>query len=441
MLRAAGGGVPIWELLWIVCIYLLCINVGYANNHHHLVRTCTPGTNHSASLDECRYFLLLKGHTLAREIVDIDTMKALNINASAVHTVTDEVFKQSFKLGDNVPSLKITNWNPDEIIRIELLKLQTLTDEELIYEHAGIGPFVNPSVVIFRNRMLLCTALSWGAIYGLKGPANDHIELRWINHTDYPFFEDPGTVTHQYLGIPTNTSEAVAFADPFNTKEPLVGQDPRLLVIDDTTVLVAYTNRYATPLKMGLAVIKYSEILNKLVVTEVYIAVEPNEDNYAPQKNWTPFMYEDTIHFIQHFSPFTVSVVDRSVPVHIWSNNDQWFGLNSKQIHVHKDVRIPWHYGELRGGTNCVLIDDVPGHKPFYLTFFHTSKHLEGNSLLTYFMGAVAFSAQPPFTPLAVSPYPVVNEKLYTGMLDVPCSCRCFCTVQTSFCYRNVGHI
>lgn len=401
-------------LLTISLFVAHCLIVGDASNHHHLVRTCSPGTRNPALSDECRYFILQKRHTIAREIVDADTMTALNINTSAVHMVPEDVFHKSYRLGDNFPSLKLKAYNPDEIMRVEILKLKTLMDEDLLYDHTGIGAFVNPSVVVFKNRLVLCTALSWGGIFGLKGPANDHIEFRWVNHTDFPFYEAPESA-HQYLGLPTNTTGAMALADPFNVKEILLGQDPRLLVLDNDTMLVAYTNRYATPLKMGIAIVKHSPVLDKLLVTENYIALEPNEDNYAPQKNWTPFVYDNMIHFIQHFVPFTIAVVDRSVPVHTWSNNNQWFGLNSKQIHVHHNITIPWHYGSLRGGTNCVLVDDLPGHSAFYLTIFHTSTYIKGNSMLTYFMGALAFSARPPFAPLAVSPYPIVSDELYTG--------------------------
>jgi hypothetical protein len=68
-----------------------------------------------------------------------------------------------------------------------------------------------------------------------------------------------------------------------------------------------------------------------------------------------------------------------------------------------------WPYGELRGGTNAILI----GNK--YLALFHSRGRVKGSFRYTYFMGAYTFSPHPPFTLLQISRYPIVHHKLYEG--------------------------
>jgi predicted GH43/DUF377 family glycosyl hydrolase len=400
----------LYSLLLVVTLDLVTGHSGTPDpgNHHHVIKTCTPGTNNTAAFDECRYYLLLKKRTVAREVVDPDSISVLGINITAVEAISKETLNSHYAIGEPVPILKAKSYAPDDIVDAEMLKLSIL-QETLIDDVAGFGPFVNPAVVLFHNRLLLCTALSWGGTHGLKGPASDHIEFRWINHTYFPFDD-----SEPYFGVLTNTTESIPMSDRYNEKEILLGQDPRLLVLNNRSILVAYTNRYAVPLKMGIAIISISA-LNELTVTENYIGVLPNEDAYAPQKNWTPFMYNNTLHFVQHFVPFTIATIDTSQDPTSFMNNDKWTAIFTKQVHVHEGVHLPWHYGSLRGGTNTVLIDDIPGKPSFYLTLFHSSTHLTGNSLKTYFMGALAFSASPPFTPLAMSPYPIVHHLLYSG--------------------------
>ena len=68
-----------------------------------------------------------------------------------------------------------------------------------------------------------------------------------------------------------------------------------------------------------------------------------------------------------------------------------------------------WEWGDLRGGTNAVLLGDV------YVAMFHTRPKMHNSDLITYFFGAYAFSRHPPFRLVAVSNVPIVDERFYNG--------------------------
>lgn len=71
-----------------------------------------------------------------------------------------------------------------------------------------------------------------------------------------------------------------------------------------------------------------------------------------------------------------------------------------------------WDYGEMRGGTQAVKIDDNT-----FLTFFHSSRHPPetGYVLKTYVMGAYTFDSKPPFAIKTISTHPIVHDSMYTG--------------------------
>ena len=95
----------------------------------------------------------------------------------------------------------------------------------------------------------------------------------------------------------------------------------------------------------------------------------------------------------------------------------------------------PWpkEYGEIRGGSQAMKIDDDN-----YLLFFHSSRDPPGtlhpttfptrdltlillllpetgDVLKTYYMGAYTFSSKPPFAIKAITTIPITNEIMYKG--------------------------
>ena len=138
------------------------------------------------------------------------------------------------------------------------------------------------------------------------------------------------------------------------------------------------------------------------------------------EKNWSPFVHNGSVLFIKSINPLTVvgvkdwkeiigdaanatlvvkeDVPGRPVPTYVVSAAPLVPGT------------IDWGHGHMRGGTQALLVGGA-----YYLSFFHTATHLKGSSYTTYFMGAYAFTRDSPFSLLAVSRYPIVDDSLYTG--------------------------
>jgi hypothetical protein len=431
----------LWVALWLVSsVFATATGANAAvvgtHNPHQIVQSC-DAANTTAS-ESCKYYLIHKRNRIAREIVDLDTLIALDINITHVLQSGDLVQK-NFVISEPLPSLKMTAVNSDEIMRLELLKISIL--QEALINASDIvfaGAYINPAIVLFQGRFLLCHSRAWG-MKGLKFP-NDHIEFQWINHTDYPFYDpDP------WLGVMTNTSGDLPCDDVTapgcdtvneqvlavghdmsghllnsyiqNNHNQIIGQDPRLLTLNETTVLVAYTNNHMDRLRMGMAVLSISPETKRLsMVTHINgLIPAPSEGLHLPQKNWTPFIFNNTVYFVDRFVPFTVTAVDPSEkPWDFPGPKGNWTATLTKYLFQHR-IHIPWSHGHIRGGTNAILVDDIEGLEPCYVAIFHSSCVLPKNTMTTYFMGALAFSAKPPFTPLAVSPYPIVHDKFYTG--------------------------
>lgn len=192
----------------------------------------------------------------------------------------------------------------------------------------------------------------------------------------------------------------------------LAGNDCRMTTTVDREVIALFSLEHKfRPMRLGYAKIVFNTQNETLIVKEHHKTLQTEFDVevrefQGRQKNWVPFLYNDTIYFIQRINPMHVLRVDSSVDPTDWANSD----LRMKIVSAADIVTIPWNYGEIRGGTNAILIDD------FYLAFFHSRHYLPYNgNRITYFMGAYTFSCRPPFTLLSISPQPIIHETLYSG--------------------------
>lgn len=122
----------------------------------------------------------------------------------------------------------------------------------------------------------------------------------------------------------------------------------------------------------------------------------PNKD----EKNWAPFVYDNTLLLTQHLKPHRVLRAQVGLP-----------SCTAFSLHPTKNI---WRWGPLRGGTPALLIQGR------YLAFFHSaqwmrSKHSQGLNSYHYFMGAYTFSPTPPFAIESISVNPIVGEHFYSG--------------------------
>lgn len=105
------------------------------------------------------------------------------------------------------------------------------------------------------------------------------------------------------------------------------------------------------------------------------------------QKNWTYFFRHDRLHLHYKADPWVVAVF-----------KDDWH--EGRMVHVGPSVT--WPYGVIRGGTPPVDIDGM------MVTFFHSSMPWWGR-YRRYYMGALAFRADAPFTPISITMEPLIT--------------------------------
>ena len=202
------------SFLWFLIYFYRCIS-------YHIVEV-----NHE-------YYLLNRG--VARKIPDEATVKTLGYDLSFIEKIPEDLLRE-FNQGPSVPLIFQKAGDPDEIMRVELLKNDVLQGR-LLYDIQYIGQFINPSLVLFKNRLFLAGGLGWGIVDGKK--ANEMLEFRWMNVSFFPFFS-----TDNHYGVPWNQIDYL-----HNTQ--FLGQDPRMLVIDEDHIFLCYTNRFGSRLRMG----------------------------------------------------------------------------------------------------------------------------------------------------------------------------------------------
>ncbi len=109
--------------------------------------------------------------------------------------------------------------------------------------------------------------------------------------------------------------------------------------------------------------------------------------NTANEKNWVWFFPGGAPHFVYSPSPHVVVRVD-----------------GVKPALVHETPGFMWDYGLPRGGTPPVLVGDL------YWSFFHSSIDISPKPpRRRYYMGAYAFSAEPPFAPVLYTRTPLLT--------------------------------
>lgn len=157
-------------------------------------------------------------------------------------------------------------------------------------------------------------------------------------------------------------------------------EDPRAVVHDGTLYLSCVN--WGGP---SWRLVKMHQVFAKLVGNRLEVVWHPiyghNRDtlkaNAGHEKNWTWFRHDDSWHFVYQSSPEHRVVRYQGVlDVKEWSGK-----VKTGEI---------WKHGDLRGGSCPVRVGNE------YFCFVHSSLPSRINRR-TYFMGAYAFEAEPPF--------------------------------------------
>jgi predicted GH43/DUF377 family glycosyl hydrolase len=125
----------------------------------------------------------------------------------------------------------------------------------------------------------------------------------------------------------------------------------------------------------------------------------PGYDQQLWQKNWTPFVYNDTLYLSYSINPHLILLPN----------------LKTGECYKSHETSFPstWIYGPLRGSSNAILMDGE------YLSFFHSAAYDE--TVISwpwvvwhYFMGAYTFATTPPFSLTRMTDLPILTPDLYT---------------------------
>ena len=124
-----------------------------------------------------------------------------------------------------------------------------------------------------------------------------------------------------------------------------------------------------------------------------------SEATQQVEKNWSPFVFQDTLYAIYQPSPHTILQVDvESGLCHCVSSSD---------------ARPLWRFGAMRGGTPALLLDAE------YITFFHShvpAKTYWPKKRRIYLMAAYTFASTPPFQMRKISKLPIAAESDYDAI-------------------------
>lgn len=208
-------------------------------------------------------------------------------------------------------------------------------------------------------------------------------------------------------------------------------EDVRVLVVKGITYLF-YHAEYHGERAMFIATLAHNDSQYKIDNIH-HLRYQPVA--HLPQKNWTPFAYQDEIYLIYSADPTKVLHYDP-----ISNKVDHAYTTN----YPRNTLKRLWPYGELRGGTPAIYIPELNA----YLTFFHSHKRFKsGEPSLEkreplwriYYMGAYIFENKPPFKILAITKLPLTYQGMYDNLdtnfhIIFPCG---FVTEKDKFIVSN----
>jgi predicted GH43/DUF377 family glycosyl hydrolase len=320
--------------------------------------------------------------------------------------MNSSTFKQ-YQLGSHIKIMPF-NGSAADLIRVDREKI-SVYQEKLYEEVFYIGNYMNPSIVKWNNRYLMGNSMTWGVFEG-KRQAQGRMVFRWLNLSSASYQS-----TEPYLCITSgNYSKQIGYVasgKEYHLMTAFKLEDPRLMVMNSTWIHIVFTIMSPKHITLANADLHLKEGGNCAKLYDFHM-LRYEKEVKKTQKNWSPFVYQNRILYVQSINP--MNVID-------------YAGYNSTYLKVTFDVmhdvshspyhpNISWSYGnDLRGGSNCLLINE---HE--YFSFFHSYRYSNLTDSKTYVMGAYTFSSKPPFRLLRITSYPIMlDDNFYTGPIHV----------------------
>ena len=335
--------------------------------------------------------ILLLSNGQARIVPLNSTWIFKKIGFENVEIVSPSVLNE-FHFKNTIITIERQDQTIDENHRLFLLKIDSLQDR-IIEDISFIGYAKNPSLIHWNDRCLV-----------VAQTLPHMISFKWMGTEDF------------LLNSLCYSNVSTQDIDNLNTL-PFVGLDQRIVVVDQKLVLILYSSFRGGPrgnsYAMSLAELR-KQNLTSFSLKSYNIDFLPNHKYWnrdIHEKNWCPFIHNNSLYLIQNINPLRVVNLENYDPFSVVSDNS----VNETSLYVNLVSEamlepLPWwEFGDLRGGTNAVLVGDR------FLALFHSRPKLHGADLLTYFFGAYTFSTEVPFRLLSVSNVPIVNDYFYTG--------------------------
>jgi predicted GH43/DUF377 family glycosyl hydrolase len=181
-------------------------------------------------------------------------------------------------------------------------------------------------------------------------------------------------------------------------------QDPKLVTINNELYLVYNDNTskssYSDIRRMVVAKLDFNGrdfVIEKSNMLRIY----DHEIKNRNEKNWVPFIFQNNLHLAYSLEPHSIfRPIMKENRCESVASTKHSFG---------------WNFGELRGGTQCLIVNDE------YLGFFHSCKTMatkqsDNKNMPHYFIGAYTFNALPPFSITGISEKPIIGKNFYNGL-------------------------
>jgi hypothetical protein len=338
-------------------------------------------------------------HNIYREIQDNETVASFGLEWLALERMTSVELSQ-FGKGEPVALIpnKFVDGDIDGPLNSLILKLKAMYMEDILEDRALIcDQCKNPSSLLWNKHLLFCSEFVWKP---------NSIEFGWISSPSFPL------AMSEYLGIKYPHWETL-IASRSGSKFPQYAEC-RMQKINDRSVIISFSTIGLNAFLFEVGYLQLDlEPSGHVVISQLFEHVQWSGQR-GKEKNWISFLengdYGDLL-FVQQINP--LHIVKPTIEFDFTSR------LNISRIQsVSLSPLIPdiYEFGDLRGGTNAILLDDRHGvHPPQFLALFHSRKILGTSNRMTYFMGAYTFSCTAPFRLLSISSIPLVDTALYTG--------------------------
>jgi len=189
-------------------------------------------------------------------------------------------------------------------------------------------------------------------------------------------------------------------------------EDARLFMDSDANLHIIYSVKTQGKYGVYVARLHMNYSSNSFYLQFPISRLLASHDQYSDnEKNWSPFLYERRLDILVNNklpkTLFVYSIVPHRI---VMINESTAQGMHAVTVFV-TATRTTWMYGAPRGGTPCELVRTRHGLK--YLSFFHSHGRYNHPAILTWYMGAYLFEAEPPFAVEYMSREPLYPKALY----------------------------